>query len=393
MSRLILAAKKSFSDNLRFLRLLVADRRELVVPRVIALLSIVAFVAYTRSPYQLIPENVPVFGYFDDVSILVFGFVAARRFTPREWLGFTSAAAAATGGLDGLVPNIDKDARPGERRPRPASLYDALGYRNAWRVKSTFATRQRYDDSVPIVVGGCGRSGTTLLRTILNRHPDIACGDESTVFLSRISSPEQIGWRYGLAPDAVAHMMRQSRSQAEFISRFERACLDRFGKTVWAEKTPENVLRFPFVRKHFPNAHLVHVIRDGRDVVCSLRRQRWFKVREAERSTLAALEYAVDYWAERVEAGLRFRGHPLYHEVKYENLIESPDETLRTLFDGLTIDWHPSLLEASDGDARPHYQPIYASAVEQWRAELAAPEIELIERKAGPLLRSLGYPA
>lgn len=393
MSRFISVARKSLSANLRFLQVLVADRRELILPRLIALLSVVAFAAYTRSPYQLIPENVPVFGYFDDVSILVFGFVAARRLTPREWFGFTDAGSSAAGGLEGLVPDLDKGARRGKARQRPVSLYDALGYRNAWRIRSAFAARQRHDNSAPIVVGGCGRSGTTLLRTILSRHPEIACGDESTVFLSRISSPEQIGWRYGIDPDAVANMMRQSRSQAEFVTRFERACLDRFGKTVWAEKTPENVLRFPFVRRHFPNAHLVHVIRDGRDVVCSLRRQRWFKVPEAKRSTLAALEYAIDYWVERVEAGLRFRGDPHYHEIKYEDLIECPDETLRTLFDGLTIEWHPSLLVASDGDARPHHRPIYASAVEQWRAELTAREIELIDRKAGPLLRSLGYPA
>lgn len=392
MPRLISAVKKSIAANLRFLRLLLADRRELLVPRMVALLSIVAFAVYTRNPHQLIPQNVPVFGYWDDLSILVFGFVAARRLTPRELLGLLDAAGAPSA-LRRIVPDESGRIAYGKPRPGSISLYDVVGYRNAWRIKSAIAAPPIYA-SAPIVVGGCGRSGTTLLRTILSRHPEIACGDESTVFLNRISSPQHIGWRYGINPDAISDMMRQSGSQAEFIVRFEQACLEHFGKTVWAEKTPENVRRFAFVRKHFPGAHLIHVIRDGRDVVCSLRRQPWLKIPADERLTLAAVEHGIDYWKERVEAGLRFRNDPLYHEIRYEDLIERPEETLRALFEKLNIDWHPSLLAAADvGGDLPHEQPIYASAVEQWRTELTASEIEVIEGKAGTLLRMLGYPS
>lgn len=390
MSRLVSAAKKSIFANLRFLYFLVADGRDLMVPRMVALLSIVAFAVYTRSPYQLIPQNVPVFGYCDDLSILVFGFVAARRLTPRELIGFLD---------NGAVPRaVTELAREGqsafaEPRSRPISLYDTLGYRHAWRIKSAISAHRHFE-SAPIVIGGCGRSGTTLLRTILSRHQEIACGEESTVFLRRISSPEHIGWRYGIDPDEISEMMRRSRSQAEFIVRFEATCLERSGKTIWAEKTPENVRRFGFIRRNFPAARLVHVIRDGRDVVCSLRRQRWFKVPETERSTMAAVEYAIDYWMERVEAGIRFRGDPLYHEIRYEDLIDDPTETLQALFDALGLDWEPSLLVApGTEDDAPHQRPIYAFAVEQWRTELSPAEIALIERKAGPLLRSLGYPA
>lgn len=357
-----------------------------MVPRAVALLSIVAFAIYTRNPHQLIPQNVPLFGYCDDLSILVLGFVAARKLTPREVIGLGD-----DGGLIGSFERSEVLDRGDRRRSRPISLYDVVGYRNAWRIRSALTAPVR-SDSAPIVIGGCGRSGTTLVRTILDRHPAIVCGDESTVFLGRISSPKDIAWRYGIDPDTVADMMRTSRSQAEFVMRFEEACLDYSGKRVWAEKTPENVRRFSFVRRHFPNAHLVHVIRDGRDVVCSLRRQRWFKVPAAERTSIETVDYAIGYWMKRVSAGIKFRGDPLYREVRYEDLIADPDQTLRSLTSALGVEWNPALLTAAVAErTEPHRGRIYGSAVGQWRTELADHEIDLIERKAGPLLRQLGY--
>ena len=264
--------------------------------------------------------------------------------------------------------------------------FKLLGYRRRWRLLEAFG-RAYVSPTSPIVIGGCGSSGTTLLRAMLDRHPAITCGPESTVFLRRVSSPADIGCRYGFRADEIETWQRCSRSQAEFIDLFQRACLGRARKSVWADKTPENVMRFDFVRSHFPGARLVHVIRDGRDVACSLRSQPWMKKpKRAGRDTLA---YCFDYWVERVSAGQRFRSDPQYTEVRYEHLVRDPETTMRALVSFLRVDWSDDVLRTESDAQRREAGPIYTTAVGRWRAELGQAERWRLETSGA--LASLGY--
>ncbi|HEY1721158.1 MAG TPA: sulfotransferase [Magnetospirillaceae bacterium] len=400
MTRLISSLGNHFARNARFLFVLLTDRRGLFLPRLVVVLAIAAFLAYTTNPVQLIPQHVPIFGYADDLCILVLGFLLARRLTPRQLLSVQGDFTHASHEHAVPVPRgfgrgaVVGDGIGVERPTAPVSLYDLVGYRRAWQIQAPFAPKTVSQAPI-IVVGGSGRSGTTLLRTILNRHPSIYCGDESTVFLNRISSAQDIAQRYRLDTEDVDDLFRASRSQAEFIDLFRKNCLGRSAKSIWAEKTPDNILRFDFVREHFPNALLVHVIRDGRDVVCSLRRQSWLKVPPDRRDTLEAVEVAIDYWIRHIETGLRFRNDPRYVEFKYEDMIHQPEETLAPLFAAAGVEWTPTVLVPTDGNDKkqPHENAINTNALEQWRRELRPEEVELIERKAGPLLRSLGYSA
>jgi protein-tyrosine sulfotransferase len=218
-----------------------------------------------------------------------------------------------------------------------------LGYRRRWQLWSLLSIAVPRVDSAPIVIGGCHRSGTTLLRVLLGRHPQIAAGPESTVFLERISSPRDIAALFGFEPQMIADWQKQSRSQIAFIEKFQSAVLAATGKAVWADKTPGNVTRFAFVRRHFPNARLVHIVRDGRDVVCSFRRQRWPKPC-GEQSSLAEMRRCGEYWASYVAAGRRFAADPRYFELRYEDLVRDPEAVLRELLRFLNLPWSDELL-------------------------------------------------
>lgn len=240
-----------------------------------------------------------------------------------------------------------------------------------------------------IVIGGCGSSGTTLLRHMLDRHSAICCGPESTVFLKRVTAPAELGARFAFDAAEIAAWRDGSRSQAEFAGRFRDACLARTGKTVWADKTPENVRRFAFVRRHFPRAYLVHVIRDGRDVACSLRQQRWMKLRNL--GPRRALARCAAYWSERVEAGRAMKGDPRYIEVRYEDLISRPEATLRRLLAFCGLAWEDGLLTADAASAERATGPIFGTSVGRWRNELTAEEVGIVEHVGGAELAMLGY--
>ena len=263
-----------------------------------------------------------------------------------------------------------------------------LGRRRRWRLLE--AVRPDFKCDAPIIViGGCGSSGTTLLRRMLDRHPEIDCGPESTVLLDRLMPVEELAGRFGLPAGEVEDWQRHAGSQAEFVARFLAARLAQNGKRIWADKTPENIGRFDFVLRHFPSARLVHVIRDGRDVAASLRRQPWMKLRD--RSGPAALARCGAYWAERVAAGSRLRGHPRYVEIRYEDLVRRPEATLRGLLEFLGLDWSDRLLRAETAAAEAAAGPIFASSIGRWRHELSPAEAAALKPVCGPLLRELGY--
>lgn len=267
-------------------------------------------------------------------------------------------------------------------------LFSLLGARWRWRVLEML--QPRFISNAPIIViGGCGSSGTTLLRRMLDRHPAIQCGAESTVLLDRLTSVDELAARFGLDAAALDRWQRTTNSQAEFVERFRAACLARSGKRIWADKTPENIRRFDFVLRHFPNARFVHVIRDGRDVANSLRRQPWMKLRD--RMSPQGVAHCAAYWAERVAAGCRMRGHSRYVEIRYEELVHRPEPTLRGLLDFLCLGWSDRLLRADAGAGEPASGPIFGSSIGRWRRDLAPTEVEALKRTCGPLLRELGY--
>lgn len=288
------------------------------------------------------------------------------------------------------------------RRARKAGI-------TAWRnVRVRRWRRPAYTSSAsPIVVGGCGRSGTTLMRVILDTHPNICCGPESRLFLPQWPSPRKLAGRFGLPGDEVERLKAASRSQAEFTDRFFALYSEARQKPRWAEKTPRNVLHLPYLFEHFPDARFVHMIRDGRDTICSLRTHPRHKVvdgRLVDLNTWHPIEPCLERWVSNVRAGLAFRGDPRYIEVRYEELVARPRETLLPLFEFLkepfddrVLDYHR--VQGQSRDAR-HFpqnpeatQAMYDKAVARWRRDLTPEETVLVKREAGPLLAELGYAA
>jgi sulfotransferase family protein len=109
---------------------------------------------------------------------------------------------------------------------------------------------------------GCPRSGTTLLFELLRTHPQLASTPrEGHVLWSAYNHPRRHGWR----SDALGEEDVSMREH-----RYLETMLAGLGPGRPLDKTPKNVLRLPYLRKHFPAAHIILLIRDGRSTVASL---------------------------------------------------------------------------------------------------------------------------
>lgn len=254
------------------------------------------------------------------------------------------------------------------------------------------------DADRPIFIIGCARSGTTLLRMMLDSHPRISCGEE-TKFLTDLLPILTAHWRL-LAPYGFDRAWWLGRIR-DFYGGFQAEYLARRDKQRWAEKTPGYTLHLDFVDELFPNAQYVHILRDGHDVVASFR-DRW--------GYRAALRAANSVWAHYVRTGRAFgAGRPAgrYHEIRYESLVTDPEASMRALLDFLGEPWDPQVLRYDEvpHDTTERYErftrgrreaggessAIYRSRVGARRGRLDPALHGLLHRSAGPLLDELGY--
>ncbi len=239
----------------------------------------------------------------------------------------------------------------------------------------------------PIFIIGSARSGTTLLRMMLDSHPRISCGEE-TKFLADLAPILGDHWRllsrYGFERDWWLERIR------DFYGGFQAAYLAKRGKgRRWAEKTPGYTLHLAFVDELFPDAQYVHIIRDGHDVVASFR-ERW--------GYRAGVRAANSVWAHYVRTARTF-GATLpadrYHELRYEALVGDPEGTMRALLEFLGEDWDPQVLRFDEipHDTTDHYAAFTAERREVGgdRAAIYRSRVGVGRRRLDPVLRGLLY--
>jgi protein-tyrosine sulfotransferase len=257
----------------------------------------------------------------------------------------------------------------------------------------------------PIFIGGVPRSGTTLLRVILDTHPRIHCGTELRVVQSLTSlwsSVEQSG--QPLLADAYdVDTEELRRIFGELLMSFLEPAWRASGKPRVAEKTPFNVLVFPELRRLFPDSPLVHVIRDVRDVVAS----RLERERTASKAvdTAAVAAARAEEWVRTMAVRRKILADEqlsrAYYEIRYEQLVQNPREVLEPLFEFLEEPFEPGVLDfhrvsrnvdgTEEWSAAAVQRPIFASSCGRWRQSLSDEEHAAVMRAARPVLEELGY--
>jgi hypothetical protein len=259
----------------------------------------------------------------------------------------------------------------------------------------------------PIFIGGAPRSGTTLLRVILDTHPRIYCGTELRVIqaLANLSvSAERSAGRilesaYGVPPERLLEIF------AELITAFLRPAWQASGKARVAEKTPWNLLAFPQLHRLFPRSPLIHVIRDPRDVVASRLQRDRTSADGKPVDTLALARQRAREWVDAMAIRRQMRSDAQlasrYFELRYEQLVRTPEPVLRELFAFLEEDFDPAVLDfhrsrrevagSEEWSAEAVQRPIFESSIGRWRHDLTETEQSAVISIAGGVMKDLGY--
>jgi hypothetical protein len=248
----------------------------------------------------------------------------------------------------------------------------------------------------PVFIVGTMRSGSTLLRLILDAHPNISISEE-TGFMGALAATKQIpnwqhgrGWyeRIGWSEEEI-----DGRLRAFYAELFERRALAQ-GKNRWGEKTPFHSEHIGQMATVFPDSVFVAIVRHPGAVVHSLIRKFHYGVEDAA-------AYWDDTNKEILRRGLEL-GDDRFALLRYEDLVGRPEETLRELVDWLGERWSEDLLrhnqvQAAQGAPRiaagntRTRDPIKTELADRWAAEVAAPERRVLADRAGEIARFLGY--
>lgn len=259
----------------------------------------------------------------------------------------------------------------------------------------------------PIVLGGCGRSGTTLLRLMLDSHLRICCGPESSLFRRRAIDARWLAERFGFPCEEVRAIYDAAASRPAFIEGFAALCMRKAGKVRWAEKTPRNISRIAEIFRCFPQARFVHVLRDGRDVACSLRTHPRHKVVDGKlvptgiRRPIAG---CARRWVRDIEGSRRWWADPRFMTVRYEDLVLDPRPALERVMAFIGEAWDEAMLthasaESPFRDATRFAQnpealgAVSTASLSRWQRDLDERDRRIFKRIAGPLLVELGYAA
>ena len=281
----------------------------------------------------------------------------------------------------------------------------------------------------PFVVG-VSRSGTTLLRLMLDAHSQLAIPPETHFipeFVEACQAPDG-------GPERAAEVMTAHRrwpdfrlDAAELRERFARiqpfeagAALrafygmyaERAGKPRWGDKTPHYTRRMPLIGSVLPEARFIHLIRDGRDVALSMLDVHFGPddVQQAAKRWTSWIRKARRHSA-RVEH---------YLELRYEDLVTDTEKVLRQTCRFVELSFEPAMLEYHRGAserideirrdtlrpdgvghipaevrARQHRhvsQPPREDRVARWRSDMSPADRAAFEQVAGDLLAELGYP-
>ncbi len=275
----------------------------------------------------------------------------------------------------------------------------------------------------PFIVG-VGRSGTTLLRLMLDAHPDITIPPE-TQFIRQLTSKcgleeffsvvtsEDTWCDFHIDRIAFKNALTQlkSFSVTEGLRLFYRFYADKHRKKIVGDKTPYYILNMTDIQFLLPEARFIHLIRDGRDVALSYR-GLWFGPGDN-------IEAAAEFWSSRIQ--LARQQAPLlkhYLEVRFEQLILNPADVLMQICKFLEIPFSEKMLTYymnadrrldelsdryhSDGSIRVKREDKIslfkltkqnpdASRILRWKYFMTEAEQISYEKIAGKLLAVLGY--
>jgi hypothetical protein len=268
----------------------------------------------------------------------------------------------------------------------------------------------------PAFIVGCPRSGTTLLASLCDRHSQVAVTPEShffskSYFRNKISSHKdrlfnaaELSRRFAESQytrdlNLSSRELLAATGESDIrLDDFYRIAMETFvsarGKVGWMEKTPAHLLFADRIFDWYPQARMICIFRDGRDVALSLRKLPW---------SITPVRHYATLWRQSAIAMLRCQRQwpENFLAIRYESLLTDPKKTLSSVMNFVGLDFEPQQLDPSLGTGvvpewemlikKNVFAGIDPSRVYAWKRTATRNQLRAMHSMMDPLLEQLGY--
>lgn len=258
--------------------------------------------------------------------------------------------------------------------------------------------KKKHRSDLPIImIGGCPRSGTTLIQMLLKTFPKIDGPYNEICLPQDIVNEKRIKKEFEINSNVYSNLRAQSN---EDVILFSELLLKNYQKKNKLDyillKAPKYILFLDEIFKYFPNTKFIHIIRDGRDVVASM--QQYYEKLEGKRYPLG---YCARLWAVAINQGKKHRLNKNYMEIRYEDLLDNPYKIMKRVAKFLQIkplskqkivSFHKQI----DSTKIPTHKTqiskgLYKSKIGRWKNDFSEKDKEEFNKIAGNILRELKY--
>ena len=279
------------------------------------------------------------------------------------------------------------------------SIYEKLQFK-FWLFTKKTDYKSSFD---PIVIGGCPRSGTTLLRAFIGMHPDIAAPKQEYNLIIGKKNDEILKNVLGFSSSEISKLKKPWKNIIYFSERILKYYTNKEGKKKIVLKQPFHILYIDELFHFFPNMKFIHLIRDGRDVASSYRTHPKWKIVDGKillSNNKNPLKWCIRRWIVCINCGIYWRKSKNYIEIKYEDLVNSTEETMNKIFDFLELKMisKEKLLNFYKFEKNEdHLQNIevgkalYRKSIGRHKKDMSKLEKQMFNRMSGDLLIELGY--
>jgi hypothetical protein len=248
---------------------------------------------------------------------------------------------------------------------------------------------------------------------MLDRNSQLAVPDESyfiplladrhflsvkaDVFLDELRRLQTVR-EWGVPLDRVRDRLFDGMPIGRAIATIYEVYAEQQGKPRWGDKTPMYMRHLFLLRRLFPDAQYVHIIRDGRNAAISFLSMPPGIAFETWAHPRSAADFA-SVWRTDVAAARKLGrrlGPDRYLEVRYEDLVDAPERVLRSICAFAGLPYESAIIDygGSESERRPHQQSLkrpLTPGLRDWRTEMAPRDVAAFEAVAADLLQELGY--
>ena len=266
-----------------------------------------------------------------------------------------------------------------------------------------------------IFIVGTQRAGTTLLRLILNAHSHIAIPEEAW-FLAPLLKQKELSqsiegqrlntlvkylslnlqfklWNYDNSEFISSLSSRKSITVKQLVNDLFTSYCRNMGKSIWGDKTPSFFRKIDILYTLFPEAKFIHIVRDGRDVFDS-----WRKIDQSKDNVaVTALDWR--YKLFKIENSFNKIPESNRITIRYEDLLENPDKTVKTLCFFIGIKYESNMLnfyQTSHNYVGEHHSSLIFNPLNKdnrfkWKKNLSQREVRIFNTLARRYLWKYGY--